>query len=97
MCASVILSAPFVLAIAASVARADGGTLRISERRDGRRISVFTTPTPLRAGLADISILVQDAATGKPLPEVPVMVSVHPAHNSQRKRSRTCDDRGGHQ
>jgi hypothetical protein len=35
----------------------------------GYRITVFTAPTPLRAGPVDISVLVQDAMTGKPVPQ----------------------------
>jgi hypothetical protein len=49
-----------------SAASADGGLLRLSEQTDGYRIAVFTTPTPLRAGPVDISVLLQDAATGEP-------------------------------
>jgi hypothetical protein len=49
-----------------SLAAADGGALRLSEQKDGYRIAAFTTPTPLRAGPVDISVLVQDAATGEP-------------------------------
>ncbi len=59
-----------------SLAAADGGTLRLSEKKDGYRIAVFTTPTPLRAGLADISVLVQEAATGEPVSGVPVSITV---------------------
>jgi hypothetical protein len=49
-----------------SPAAADGGAIRLSERKGNYRITVFTTPTPLRAGPADVSVLVQDAATGEP-------------------------------
>ncbi len=48
---------------------ADGGAIRLSERRGGFRISAFTSPTPPRAGLVDISVFVQDAATGEPIAE----------------------------
>ena len=48
---------------------ADGGTVRLSQRQGGYRITVFTAPTPFRAGPVDISVLVQDAATGQPVPE----------------------------
>jgi len=41
-------------------ARADGGTVRLSERKGPYHISVFTDPTPVRAGPVDISVLVQD-------------------------------------
>ncbi len=60
-----------------AVAYGDGGTLRLSQQRDGLRISVFSAPTPLRAGSVDFSVLVQDAA-GAPLPDLPVTVHAHP-------------------
>ena len=44
----------------------DGGTVRLSRCEGDYRISVFTAPTPFRAGPVDISVLVQDAATGEP-------------------------------
>jgi hypothetical protein len=55
-------------------ARADGGTIRLSEEKGGYRITVFTTPTPLRAGPVDISVLVQEAATGEPASEVQITI-----------------------
>ena len=35
---------------------------------------MFTAPTPFRAGPVDISVLVQDAITGEPIPEARVTV-----------------------
>jgi hypothetical protein len=66
---------------------ADGGTLRFSERRGVRRISVFTSPTPLRVGQVDVSVLVQDAETGQPLLGVPIQVTVHSQQPPQMKTS----------
>ena len=43
---------------------ADGGTLRVSRRIQDRQVSVFTSPSVLRTGLVDISVLVQMAQTG---------------------------------
>jgi hypothetical protein len=48
--------------------------VRLSERAGGYQIAVFTSPTPLRAGPVDVSVLVQDAATGECVPEVRVTV-----------------------
>jgi hypothetical protein len=59
-----------------SLARADGGTLCLRERAGNYQIAVFTAPTPLRAGPVDVSVLVQDAATGKQLSEARVAVSL---------------------
>src|SRR5207237_774679 len=53
--------------------------------RDGRRIAVFTSPTPPRVGTIDISILVQDQATGRPLLDVPMTVVVYPSAGDKKK------------
>ena len=47
---------------------ADGGSMRLSGKKGGYQITVFTAPTPFRAGPVDISVLVQDASTGDPMP-----------------------------
>jgi hypothetical protein len=60
----------------AAAARADGGTLRLSEHQGGYRISVFTSPTPWRAGPVDVSVLVQDAITGDPRADVAVTITL---------------------
>ena len=60
-------------------ARADGGELRYSGEKGGYRVAVFTAPVPPREGPVDVSVLVQDASTGRARPDVPVTVSVHPA------------------
>ena len=57
-----------------SPAVADGGAVRLSEQKGNYRITVFTTPTPLRAGSVDVSVLVQDAATGEPASGVKVTI-----------------------
>ena len=48
-----------------SLARADGGAVRLCERAGDYQLAVFTRPTPFRAGPVDVSVLVQDAATGE--------------------------------
>jgi hypothetical protein len=57
-----------------SFLRADGGAVRLRERAGGYQVAVFTSPTPLRAGPVDVSVLVQDAATGECVPEARVTV-----------------------
>jgi hypothetical protein len=57
---------------------ADGGAVRLSERRGDYRITVFTSPTPLRAGPVDISVFVQNAATGQPIPEARITLRAVP-------------------
>jgi hypothetical protein len=48
-------------------ANGDGGAVRLSAQQGHYRITVFSAPSPLRAGPVDISVLVQDAATGESL------------------------------
>ena len=62
------------LATLCSPARADGGSLLLSEKRGGYQITVFTAPTPFRAGPVDISTLVQDASTGDLVTQARVIV-----------------------
>jgi hypothetical protein len=64
----------FFLGTWCAPAGADGGSLRLSGKKGSYRISVFTAPTPFRAGAIDISVLVQDASTGDPMTPVKVIV-----------------------
>jgi hypothetical protein len=64
---SLLLARPFLV-------WADGGAVRLRERAGGYQIAVFTSPTPLRAGPVDVSVLVQDAETGECVPEARVTV-----------------------
>lgn len=66
----------------AAAARADGGTVRASAVTGGWRVTVFTSPTPPRAGPLDVSVLVQDAATGRPDPAARVAVWAMPRDRS---------------
>jgi hypothetical protein len=54
-----------VMMLFPGLGRTDGGTVRLSEQKGNYRITVFTSPSPLRAGPVDISVLMQDAATGE--------------------------------
>jgi hypothetical protein len=57
----------FLVGIGCPPGIADGGTLRFSGTKGGYRITVFTAPTPFRAGTVDISALILDASTGNPM------------------------------
>jgi hypothetical protein len=57
-----------------SFLRADGGTIRLSEQKGSYQITVFTAPTPVRAGPVDVSVLVQDASTEEPASDVQVTI-----------------------
>jgi hypothetical protein len=62
---------------------ADGGTVQLAQVIRGYRITVFTSPTPLRVGEADFSVLVQDAQSGAPLSDA--RVSFHLGPSAQAK------------
>jgi hypothetical protein len=55
-------------------AKGDGGAVRVSREQSGYRITVFSSPSPLRAGPVDISVLVQDARKGEPLLQARVTI-----------------------
>ena len=65
--------------LAASALLADGGTLRLSKVSGPYRLTLFTSPTPLRAGPIDVSVIVCDAATGERLPDARVKIRLAPA------------------
>ena len=69
-----LLLVSFLILHPSAFVRADGGTIRLSEQQGGYRITVFTTPTPVRAGPVDISVFVQDAATEEPVSEARVSI-----------------------
>jgi hypothetical protein len=68
------ISGWLLLPIWCATAAADGGSMCMSGRQGDYHISVFTAPTPFRAGPVDVSVLVQDASTGDPM--TPMKVSV---------------------
>jgi hypothetical protein len=58
-----------------SLAWAHQGVVRLCERAGDYQLAVFTLPTPFRAGPVDVSVLVQDAATGECV--TPARVTLH--------------------
>ena len=63
---------------AAAPAQGDGGLVRLSEEVGPFVVSVFTSPTPLRVGPADISVMVQDRITTQPILDAEVVVTLQP-------------------
>jgi hypothetical protein len=57
----------------------------VTAETSGYRISVFTSPTPIRVGPLDTSVFVQDAETGNPIGEAGI--SVHVVRRAQPSRS----------
>ena len=68
------LVAFLVLLVTASDANADGGKVQLSQVANERRLTVFTSPTPLVCGPVDVSFLVQDKAGGQVAREAQVKV-----------------------
>ncbi|HQU43056.1 MAG: hypothetical protein B7Z73_04555 [Planctomycetia bacterium 21-64-5] len=59
-----------------ATAAADSGTIRASQRQGDLQITVFSGPTPLRAGQVDFSVLVQDIGTAEVVfPEIDIALS----------------------
>lgn len=75
-----------VIAVVMSVcgyAHADGGTIRLREQVGQYLITAFTSPTPFRQGLVDISVLVQHAMTGECASGVVITIRMRQRGTSQ--------------
>ena len=66
-----------------AIACADGGQVRVMQQIGDYQLTVFTSPNPLRAGPVDVSVLVQDAATGQTVPNATITVELTPADPSR--------------
>src|SRR3954471_8020174 len=71
------------LVFPATRVRADGGTVRMRQQAGDCQVTVFTSPTPLRAGPVDISVLLQDSE-GNCLPDAPVTVRLTARETAER-------------
>lgn len=61
--APLLLLLPLCLVVAATPLLGNGGTVRVSNAPVGPYIvTIYTSPTPLRAGEVDVSVLAQDSA-----------------------------------
>ena len=61
-----------------SPAMGDGGIVRVSENAGPWRITLFSSPTPLRAGPIDLSILVQEPETDASVLDARVNLMLQP-------------------
>jgi hypothetical protein len=55
---------------------ADGGVIRLQQPAGPFLITVFSSPTPLRAGTVDLSVLVQEPATHGPILDATVTLAL---------------------
>jgi hypothetical protein len=60
-------------------ALADGGQVRSVCRQGRYQMTVFTSPTPLSAGLVDISVALQDSNTGDIVQDSQITLNISPA------------------
>lgn len=72
--AGTILLALFALLFVRET-HADGGTVIAQETAGDLTVTIFASPAPLRAGPADISVMLQHTATGQPVLDREVIVS----------------------
>ncbi len=71
---------------APSAARADGGAVRYSGDSGDYQVTIFTEPTPLRVGPADVSVLLKNLRTGGYDTQAPVTVEIAPADRPRAVR-----------
>ncbi len=68
----------------AAVAFADGGVVLAEQTSGPYHITLFGSPSPLRAGAADISVFLQDAKTGEPILDPSVTVQLQATSGAAR-------------
>jgi hypothetical protein len=59
------VAAVFIMAMAATTAHGDGGTMLLHQDAGAFTITLFAAPQPLTVGTADFSVLVQDRSSGE--------------------------------
>ena len=64
-------------------ARADGGLARLVVESGELRLTVFSSPTPLRAGPVDLSVMVQDRETLEPMLDQRVELRLGPSEGGR--------------
>jgi hypothetical protein len=67
-----------VLLLWAAAAFADGGTMLLHQDAGVFTVTLFAAPQPLRTGAADLSVMVQDRASGEVLLDPIVNITVGP-------------------
>lgn len=70
------------LDLAAQNASADGGLVRLHERAGPFTVTLFSAPTPLCVGPADLSVLVQAGDGGVPLVDAKVELRLDPPRDA---------------
>ncbi len=66
-----------------ATALADGGQVRVMQQQGDYQLTVFTSPNPLRAGPADVSILLQDTRTNQTVSDATITVELFSPDKAQ--------------
>lgn len=80
---SMTLLALTIIAGSGEFARADGGRLVRVERTNGWIVSVFVAPDPPRVGPIDVSVLVQEEASGSVIADADIGVTLTAAGDAE--------------
>lgn len=76
-----VLGIGFLACALIQESRADGGAVLTQEVVGPYRVTLFGSPSPLRAGPADLSVMLQDAKTGEPILDRTVTLKISAAAN----------------
>jgi len=60
-----------------SPAHADGGVAQFTKHAGPFVVTVFTTPSPLRAGPVDVSVMIQSSETGEPVLDCAALIQLY--------------------
>jgi hypothetical protein len=74
--ASLVMLLPAIVGVANLEAHADGGVVQFEKAAGPFVITVFTTPSPLRAGPIDISLMIQSREDQQPLLDCQALVQL---------------------
>ena len=75
-----------LFSISSRLALADGGVIQIRKEAGPFRITLFSTPAPLRAGPADLSVLVESAKSGETLLDAKVVLLLQPLRGADASK-----------
>ena len=75
--ANAALMSMLLIAVAWFEAHADGGAVQFEKTAGPFIITVFTTPTPLRAGPVDISLMIRSRENRQPVLDCQALVELH--------------------
>lgn len=88
------IAAAIAVLVVVQLAVADGGAVRLSQVSGPYRVTLITSPTPLRAGPIDVSVVVAAASGDEDLPDAPVTLSLAPRNRPEAAISRNATTDG---